>query len=99
VNAITISPAAAKVVVEALCVGCGLCTIACPYGTVWYNPDSHKAIKCDLCAGDPACAHACPTGAIEYTETPAADWVGPWAEELNQTYAELQTAAPNGGAR
>jgi carbon-monoxide dehydrogenase iron sulfur subunit len=95
VNAITISPVDAKAVVEQLCVGCGLCTIACPYGTVWYNPDTHKAIKCDLCAGDPACAHACPTGAIEYTETPAADWVGPWAEELNKTHAEIRS----GGAQ
>ena len=93
VNAITISSAAAKVVVNDLCVGCGLCVIACPYGTVWYNPTTHKAMKCDLCAGDPACAHACPTAAIEYVDTPAADWIGPWAQELNKTHAEIQGGA------
>lgn len=89
VNAIAISPAAARVVTPELCVGCGLCVIACPFGTVWYEPATHKAVKCDLCAGDPACAHACPTGAIEYVETPAADWVGPWAAELNKSRAEM----------
>jgi len=98
VNAIAISAASAKVVVDSLCVGCGLCTIACPYGTVWFNPDAHKAVKCDLCAGDPACVHACPTGAIEYVDTPVQDWLGPWAAELNTTYAEIRTgAAPAGG--
>ena len=32
VEAITISPVGAKVVREDMCVGCKLCTIACPYG-------------------------------------------------------------------
>jgi carbon-monoxide dehydrogenase iron sulfur subunit len=100
VNAITISPVAAKAVIDDLCVGCGLCTIACPYGTIWYNPDTHKAIKCDLCSGEPACAIACPTGAIEYAETPAADWLGPWAEDLNKSYSEMRSASvPHGGAQ
>jgi len=93
VNAITISPVAAKAVVPDCCVGCGLCVIACPYGTVWYSPDTHKAVKCDLCAGDPACVVACPTGAIEYVETPAADWLGPWAVDLNKSYAGIRAGA------
>jgi Fe-S-cluster-containing hydrogenase component 2 len=58
----------AKVVREAVCVGCKVCTIACPFGTVNYNSDSGKVIKCDLCGGDPACAKACPTGAITYVD-------------------------------
>ena len=41
--------------------GCKVCTIACPFGTVNYNADSGKVIKCDLCGGDPECAKACPT--------------------------------------
>lgn len=56
----------AKVVDESACVGCKVCTIACPYGTINYNPDSGKVNKCDLCEGDPWCAQACPTGAITY---------------------------------
>jgi Fe-S-cluster-containing hydrogenase component 2 len=69
VGAIQIDAAtAAKVVREALCVGCKVCTIACPFGTINYNADTGKVAKCDLCAGDPACAKACPTGAITYVD-------------------------------
>jgi len=53
---------------ENLCVGCKVCTIACPFGTINYHPVSKKVIKCDLCGGDPACAKACPTDAITYVE-------------------------------
>jgi len=98
VNAITISPAAAKVVVPDLCVGCGLCTVACPFGTVFFSPEISKAVKCDLCAGDPACAHACPTGAIEYAEVATADWLGPWAENLNRTHAEIESGKAQAAA-
>jgi len=55
-----------KVVDEALCVGCKVCTIACPYGTINYNTRTGKVVKCDLCDGDPACADICPTDAIRY---------------------------------
>ncbi len=58
----------AKIVRDAVCVGCKVCTIACPFGTVNYNSDTGKVIKCDLCGGDPACAKACPTGAITYVD-------------------------------
>ena len=43
----------AKVVSESLCVGCKVCTIACPFGTVNYNADSGKV---------------CPTEAITYVD-------------------------------
>lgn len=56
-----------------VCVGCKVCTIACPFGTVNYNPDTGKVIKCDLCGGDPQCAEACPTDAITYVD---AAWTG-----------------------
>ncbi len=69
VDAISIDAATgAKVISDALCVGCKVCTIACPFGTVNYNADSGKVIKCDLCEGDPACVTACPTGAITYID-------------------------------
>jgi Fe-S-cluster-containing hydrogenase component 2 len=63
----------AKVVSDALCVGCKVCTIACPFGTINYNQSTGKVMKCDLCEGDPACAKACPTEAITYVD---ADWTG-----------------------
>jgi Fe-S-cluster-containing hydrogenase component 2 len=74
VDAISLDRATgAKVVDEAVCVGCKVCTIACPFGTVNYNQDTGKVIKCDLCGGDPWCAKACPTGAITYID---ANWTG-----------------------
>ncbi|MDC0948631.1 4Fe-4S dicluster domain-containing protein [Gammaproteobacteria bacterium] len=57
-----------KLVDEALCVGCRVCTNACPYGTINYHPETGKVHKCDLCGGDPECAKACPTGAIDFGE-------------------------------
>lgn len=49
---------------EAMCIGCGLCTLACPYGGVNYDFDKHKAFKCDLCDGEPKCIDACPLGLL-----------------------------------
>ncbi len=84
VEAIKLNPATgAKEVSADLCVGCKVCTIACPFGTVNYQQDSGKVVKCDLCGGDPECAKACPTEAITYVD---ADWTGlgkmrAWAEK------------------
>lgn len=50
------------------CVGCKVCTIACPFGTVNYDQDSGVVYKCDLCQGDPECSKACPTEAITYVD-------------------------------
>ncbi|MDJ0607791.1 MAG: 4Fe-4S dicluster domain-containing protein [Kiloniellales bacterium] len=63
----------AKVVSDSLCVGCKVCTIACPFGTINYNHSTGKVVKCDLCEGEPECAKACPTDAITYID---ADWTG-----------------------
>jgi len=84
VDAIKLNAATgAKEVAADVCVGCKVCTIACPFGTVNYQQDSGKVVKCDLCGGDPECAKACPTGAITYVD---ADWTGldkmrAWAEK------------------
>ena len=93
VNAITVDQAsAAKVVNDARCIGCHLCTIACPFGTVFTLPHTGKAAKCDLCGGDPACALACPTGAIQFGESvQTGEWLGPWAERLE---ADFETSRP-----
>ncbi len=61
VNAIVIDAATgAKVIREATCVGCKVCTIACPFGTVNYMADVGKVQKCDLCGGDPKCVSCLP---------------------------------------
>ncbi len=51
----------AKEVLENVCVGCKVCTISCPFGTINYSQATGKVIKCDLCGGDPECVKACPT--------------------------------------
>ncbi len=56
----------AKEVNEDVCVGCKVCTISCPFGTINYRQDIHVVRKCDLCGGDPECVKACPTAAITY---------------------------------
>ena len=61
----------AKVVHEANCVGCKVCTIACPFGTVNYVVATGKVAKCDLCGGSPECVKACPTGALTYVDAGA----------------------------
>lgn len=52
---------------EDRCIGCGLCSIVCPFGHMTHEATSGIAIKCDLCGGnDPACAAFCPTRTLEY---------------------------------
>jgi formate dehydrogenase iron-sulfur subunit len=59
------------------CIGCGACTMACPYGAVKvHRADSRGflqkgiAYKCDGCSvnysSTPACVTNCPTGALQY---------------------------------
>ncbi|MDJ0873241.1 MAG: 4Fe-4S dicluster domain-containing protein [Gammaproteobacteria bacterium] len=84
----------AKEVIDALCVGCKVCTIACPFGTVNYSQDTGKVMKCDLCGGDPQCVQACPTAAITYVD---ADWTGlermrAWAARANAGAGESAQA-------
>ena len=87
VNAIDVdSETGAKIVLDEVCVGCKLCVIACPFGTIFFDKADEVAAKCDLCAGDPACAKACPTAAIEFRETDPGGWVGPFGERVDAAY-------------
>ncbi len=56
-------------VIEDNCIGCKMCMIACPYGCIGYDKDTHKIFKCDLCDGDPKCCSICPTDALNYIKS------------------------------
>lgn len=63
---------------EDICIGCKLCSWACPYGAPEFDDDAGVMKKCTLCidriynenldAPDraPACVAACPTGALHF---------------------------------
>ena len=52
------------------CIGCKSCTQACPYDSLYIDPDSMTAAKCNFCAHridqglNPACVTICPEEAI-----------------------------------
>jgi Fe-S-cluster-containing hydrogenase component 2 len=87
VNAIDVDVATgAKIVIDEVCVGCKLCVIACPFGTIVFDKTTERAAKCDLCAGDPACAHACPTDAIRVEEVAPGAWMAGFGSTVDTDY-------------
>ena len=75
----------AKIVSAQECVGCKVCTIACPFGTINYNSVTTKVDKCDLCGGDPDCVKVCPTPALSYidAEQTGVSKMRHWAEKTD----------------
>ncbi len=53
---------------KAKCIGCRMCTIACPFGNASYDSVTGAILKCDTCEGNPSCAKACPTQAIAWVD-------------------------------
>lgn len=83
----------AKIVSAEICVGCKVCTIACPFGTINYQQDTGKVVKCDLCGGDPECVKICPTDAILYVnaDETGVDRMREWAAKSD----EASDVSPN----
>ncbi|GGI03580.1 4Fe-4S dicluster domain-containing protein [Egicoccus halophilus] len=73
-----------------VCIGCKMCTFACPYGAPQYDKKLGKVSKCNMCApivdegGIPACVESCPYDAL--------DW-GPM-DELYRRHPTAQREAP-----
>lgn len=59
---------------EYRCIGCGYCTIACPYHAPSIDPELKRSSKCDGCTdrvarGEaPVCVEACPLRALDFGE-------------------------------
>jgi Fe-S-cluster-containing hydrogenase component 2 len=59
-------------VLDDKCVGCKMCVLACPFGSVVLFPEKGKAEKCDHCLsidGDPECVKFCTPKALEYLDS------------------------------
>lgn len=68
------SPEGPVLLDDSLCIGCGFCVLACPFGAIDMSVNGKGVVKCDLCdartkVGElPACVSACPTAALKYDE-------------------------------
>lgn len=57
------------------CIGCGYCTIACPYHAPHIDQELKRSSKCDGCRSriaeglTPICVEACPLRALEFGES------------------------------
>jgi Fe-S-cluster-containing dehydrogenase component len=57
---------------EARCIGCSNCVLACPFGVPRYVAELDQMMKCDMCydrtsvGRKPMCATVCPSGAIAW---------------------------------
>ena len=55
----------ARVVDEEVCIGCGMCTAACPWNMPQVNAQTGTSTKCVSCG---RCAEQCPNGAIKFID-------------------------------
>jgi Fe-S-cluster-containing dehydrogenase component len=75
---------------EARCVGCSNCVLACPFGVPKMNSDFDLMMKCDLCYDRtstqrrPMCATVCPSGALFYGTPEQAHTLRPRSRPLNR---------------
>jgi carbon-monoxide dehydrogenase iron sulfur subunit len=51
---------------EDLCIGCGECVLACPFGAISIPPGEKFPVSCDLCGGEPQCVQYCPMKVLTF---------------------------------
>ena len=74
----------ARVIDSKKCIGCGICTKACPWAMPSLDKETNKATKCDLCGGNPQCVAICPSGALSYV---------PWVDKTKDMPARQAVPA------
>lgn len=55
----------ARMVDSDLCIGCGMCSQACPWNMPRIDTESRTSTKCISCG---RCAEQCPNGAIQFID-------------------------------
>jgi Fe-S-cluster-containing dehydrogenase component len=81
---------------EARCVGCSNCVLACPFGVPKMKSDFDLMMKCDLCYDRtsvdkrPMCATVCPSGALFYGTAEEVRAQRPRSRPLNQFHFGAQ---------
>ncbi len=61
-------------VAPARCIGCGICSMVCPFGIPELDSNQKVMVKCDLCmhrlkdGKKPACVATCPSGALRFED-------------------------------
>jgi DMSO reductase anchor subunit len=74
VDAYTVRPDGIVLLDSSLCIGCGYCAWACPYGVPQFDPSAGTMSKCNFCFDNldaglpPACTAACPMRVLDYGE-------------------------------
>lgn len=79
-----------------LCIGCGYCSPACPYGAPRLNVNTSKYEKCTFCVHrtskglEPACVPTCVGGALKFVRDGVA---GDWGE-VPSSFADPELTGP-----
>ena len=88
------------------CIGCKLCSWACPYGAREFDQSHGVMKKCTLCVDRiynenipeidrvPACVQACPTNALQFADQ--FDETGPVKEYFDEANEQIETREHGG---
>jgi Fe-S-cluster-containing hydrogenase component 2 len=69
-----------------------MCTLACPFGVIFYNKAEGIVNNCELCHGDPECIKFCPTDCLTLVDDEVATMGKKKAlsEKLMDSYREAK---------